>query len=196
MDFRDHARDALSRLDLPNRIRAVSTGRHTRKALGALFLLLALGCGFWAQEFSTAQAYDRFLRTHAPTASIWRYALEAYGLRPVSEEALKKRVLRSLPLTLDGIHSVWASADRRWIVIFQKSEGAPPWVYSTETRIPKGAHPSSDWAGWQRLGEAWNGFDRLFSELKGLALKPGPDPSRLRPSKYREKPLDPLAIRY
>ena len=122
--------------------------RHRRRFAGAALILVSIALGTWARDLAQAEALGSWLRLHPPSNLAWKHALESRQYRALTDPPALQRAARTLPSLVDEEGSVWASADARWIAIYQKQDdGLGSAVYCLSC--------SGAPAGWQPLGRGW-----------------------------------------
>ena len=181
--------------------------RFRRPLTGTAFLMASLILGRWAMEQSEAAARRDWELNHSPAPRVWNFMAETYGLKPLSSGDPKHRAVRSLPIGVDDLDSVWWNATPTgiWIAVFERKLGneSPAFFGSAnETQMKLKRETSSrtassgglpDPKAWIRLGVGWEGFQTASEKLdehersRRTAAVPKP---------LRKPPSDPRLIQY
>ena len=128
--------------------------------IGVLFLVFSGGLGLWADQMNQRLSTERWEKAHSPSPKWITRVLSGYGLRPVEEDGLRRRVLRGLPVSLESQGKIWATPDLNWIHAFPYSEEDEA-SGVTYCRVC-----SKTPAGWHEIGGGWAGFERVLEALE------------------------------
>ena len=139
----------LSRIS--KRVPALSPS-HRAIARAGLSLIIALGIGYLAWQWSGAEALDSWRRGHPPSALLWNSTLESTGFREIRDPRLLARLPRTLPSLTepDGTWIAPGEGTGNENPVWLARIGDPVRFYS---RDPGGAIPPAD--HWRSLGGGW-----------------------------------------
>ena len=136
-------------------------------ALSALF-------AFRAYDSTERAAAEEWMRTHAPSATVWTALLDRFGYRMVEDPALLDKWTRTLPLRIPRPWEVWVSDSLDRVVLLRPDSEFDPITLYVRKAIP--LKPARVPQAWKTMGLGWSGFERLTEDLARKAT-----PSYLRP---------------
>ncbi|MBC7691584.1 MAG: hypothetical protein H7222_07425 [Methylotenera sp.] len=143
--------------------------------------------GALAHESAKQEALEAWHSEHFPSMATWTATLGNQGFIPLKEAVRLHQALRTLPLTMDAVHTVWISEDLNWVTVFEEE----PFVFTRTT----GALPSH----WSPSGVAWVGFDQAQQELSKKKTVKTVQLAKSAPGIRKPGPkiaLDPRALRF
>lgn len=153
---------------------------------GALWFVLAILFGIWANDASEASAILAWEKKFRPSL---RIAHHAFASRAYAFQTDPKKVQSAeytLPSTIDQEGSFWVSNDHNWVAYFAKAEDMiRPYLYCYDcTQKPK---------EWTEQGLGWRALDTILETLDVLAAK---RPKAKAVKKGQAEYRDPREIRF